>query len=979
MYICQLMHIRILYFLVSILFFSSSLTAQQISFSREDSAWAQKIYNKLNTKEKIAQLFMADILAKSDNASDKKRILDLIKKKKIGGVIIMKSDYSLTSEWVRDFQKAANTPLFIAIDGEWGINMRIANTTKFPYALTLGALENDSLIYEMGKAMGRDCKRLGININFGPVADVNINPKNPVINYRSFGENKYRVGMKSVNYALGLQSQGVMACAKHFPGHGDTDVDSHFDLPVINKPKDVLEDLELHPFQQLIDANIWSLMVAHLKVPALDNNKPTSLSKAVITDLLKKEMGFQGLVFSDALNMKGVASNNEAGQMELEAYIAGNDILLMSANIEKAIDKIQAYIQLSSDYRVEKDLENRVMKILLFKHKLNADKIAELVYSPDESSNIILSEKLYKQAVTLISKDKKELEPIIDNNKNSLFISFADGQTEFKKQMENYKGFSFTRLARNSSESDYNKLLEGLSPYEQIIIAYHDVLQNEKSNFGLSSQQINFINSISSKRNITHVWFGNPYALKYFQNSNNIIIAYEDNTKSHQAVYQLLKNNEKFTGKLPVSVGKYKEGLSYSGINTIVKQAGNHVLKTDSIFLDDIDYSTLDKNGVLERIEIICNNIISNNVAPGGQLYVMHRGKEIYSKAFGHHTYSDEAPEVRMTDLYDLASVSKIMATTLAVMKLKDMGKLDINDKVGDYLYLDETNTVSEIKLKELLTHEAGLTPFIPYFQRFNDSNFYNYFSQSPIPNFTTQVADNLYIRDDYKDTMWYETTHHELKNVGKYKYSDLSMYILQRVVEKASGMPLDVFVHKNFYKPMGLNLTYNPMSKYPKTRVAPTELDTKFRLQQVHGYVHDQGCALYGGVCGHAGLFGSAKDVATIMQMLLQGGTYNKKEYIKPETINQFTSQQSLNSRRGLGFDKPNVDDLSSTPTSTSCSFATFGHTGFTGTCTWADPFSELVFVFLSNRVYPNADNKKLAKGNYRERLQSLFYQYIK
>lgn len=974
------MYNRFFILFISICFLSTNIFAQNIQFSREDSAWAKKMYNKLNTIERVAQLFMADISAKADNASDKKRMLDLIKKKKIGGVIIMKSDYSLASEWIRDFQKAANTPLFIAIDGEWGINMRIANTTKFPYALTLGALGNDSLIYEMGKAMGRDCRRLGININFGPVADVNINPKNPVINYRSFGENKYRVGQKAMNYSLGMQSQGVMACAKHFPGHGDTDVDSHFDLPVINKPKEVLEDLELHPFQQLIDANIWSLMVAHLKVPALDNNKPTSLSKAVITDLLKKEMGFQGLVFSDALNMQGVSSNNGPGQLELEAYIAGNDILLMSTNIEMAIEKIQAYIQTSSDYNIEKDLEARVMKILLFKHKLNTETKAELVYSPDETSNIILSEKLYKQAVTLISKDKKESQAIIENGKTSLFVSLADGPTEFKKQMENFNGFSYSRLSKNSTEADYQKLIDGMSPYEQIVIAYHDLSQNEKSNFGLSSQQINFINSISSKRNITHVWFGNPYALKYFQNSNNIIIAYEDNLKTHQAVYSLLKNNETFTGKLPVSVGKYKEGLSYGGVYQVSKpKIDPSVLLTDSLLLEEIDYSKLDKKGVLDKIETICGNIISNNVAPGGQIYVLYKGKEIYSKAFGYHTYSFESPSVKMTDFYDLASVSKIMGTTLAVMKLKDMGKLDINDKVGDYLYLDESNTVSEIKLKELLTHEAGLTPFIPFFQRFNDSNFYNYFSPNPIENFTTKVADNLYIRDDYKDTMWYETTHHERKNIGKYKYSDLSMYILQRVVEKAAGMPLDEFLFKNFYKPMGINLLYNPMTKYPKIRVTPTELDTKFRLQQVHGYVHDQGCALYGGVCGHAGLFGSAKDVATVMQMLLQGGTYNKKSYIKPETISLFTSQQSLNSRRGLGFDKPNVDDLTSTPTSRSCSFASFGHTGFTGTCAWADPFSDLVFVFLSNRVYPNADNKKLAKGNYRERLQSLFYQYIK
>ena len=387
----------------------------------------------------------------------------------------------------------------------------------------------------------------------------------------------------------------------------------------------------------------------------------------------------------------------------------------------------------------------------------------------------------------------------------------------------------------------------------------------------------------------------------------------------------------------------------------------------------------MSKADALMRIETLYQEIQNQGVAPGGQIYVMHKGKEIYKKSFGRHTYSVQSKEVKNTDVYDLASVSKIMGTTLAVMRLKDMGLLNLTDKVGDYLSLDEFNTVSNITLHQLLTHEAGLTPFIPFYERFNDSNFFNYFRTKPESNFTVQVAKDLYIRNDYKDTMWYETTHKERKGIGSYKYSDLSMYILQRVAEAASGQPLDQYLYSQFYKPMGLELCYNPTEKIKLERIVPTEFDVKFRLQQVHGYVHDQGCALYGGVCGHAGLFGKAEDVAKVMQMLLNGGTYKGKQYIKPETISLFTSQQNPNSRRGLGFDKPSVDNLNSSPTSPLCSFATFGHTGFTGTCAWVDPFNELIFVFLSNRVYPDASNKKLARRKYRERLQSLFYLYTK
>lgn len=968
---------RFTIFIFCILSVISSIQAQPSLFSKSDSAWAKKALNDLNTKQKIAQLFMTEISPKPENKDQKKKVMQLIKKNQVGGLIIMKGDYALTGEWIREFQKNSNVPLLVSIDGEWGINMRIGNTTKFPYQLTLGALTKDSLIYEMGKAIGRDCRRLGIHVNFAPVADVNVNPKNPVINYRSFGENKFRVTDKALNFALGMQSENVMACAKHFPGHGDTDVDSHLDLPVITKPKEKLEEIELYPFEKMAEENVWATMIAHLKVPSLDPNKTTSLSYDVVTNLLKKDMGFQGLVFTDALNMSGATKSSDPGTLELEAYMAGNDILLMSQNIESGIRKIEDYVLTSSDYRVTEDLNARVFKILLFKHKLKTFQIPPEENAPDETINKAITEKIYQDAITFVSQETMEGTVVMDKLKSTLLISFADKSTSFHSAMQAYKEFAQIRISKNASDKEYANVLEATKNYEQVIIAYHDLSQHSASSFGLLPKQISFIEAVSSLPKVIHVWFGNPYALKYFQKAKNVIVSYEENEKTQLATFRKLYQSELFTGSLPVSVGIYKEGKRY---NIYQKQVPEQKeLAADTSFVDEAYLTQINKADAIARVETLCQEIMENGVSPGGQLYVLHKGKEIYKKSFGKHTYSSEARQVKNSDLYDLASVSKIMGTTIAFMKLKDAGLLNLTDRVGDFLTLGEFNTVSNITLAQLLTHEAGLTPFIPFYERFNDSNFFNYFRTKPEADFTTEVAKDLFIRDDYKDTMWYETTHRERKGIGTYKYSDLSMYILQRVVEAAASMSLDKYLYIQFYKPMGLELCYNPTDKFKLERIVPTEYDVKFRLQQVHGYVHDQGCALYGGVCGHAGLFGKAEDVAQIMQMLIQGGKYKGKQYLKPETISLFTSQQNPNSRRGLGFDKPNVENLSSSPTSPLASFATFGHTGFTGTCTWADPFNELVFVFLSNRVYPDANNKKLARGKYRERLQSLFYLYTK
>ncbi len=953
--------------LVSLGFIGNDLFSQHIDFSAEDRAWADKKLSKMNLKEKIGQLFMMDISPRIENSKKKKEMLDMIKKYRIGGLIIMKGDYSITSEWIRDFQNASSTPLMVSIDGEWGINMRIASTTKFPYQLTLGALTDDQQIYKMGAAIAKDCKRLGIHVNFAPVVDVNVNPKNPVINFRSFGENKLKVTNKGLQYALGMQDNGVLACLKHFPGHGDTDMDSHKDLPVITKSREEVFNLELYPFDKLVKQSIWGVMVGHLKVPELDAmGVPSSLSKPMITDILKNQFGFEGLVFSDALNMKGVSAYTSPGKMELDAYLAGNDILLYSENIEKGMNAIESYLKSNKEAKAE--LDKRVHKILLFKHKLNAHIMPEVNYSPQESENLALSETIFENALTLLSDDQIPLENWMDPNKKTLFISLSNENTELRKLLEKSTNFTFFNIQESATLENYNTAIRSMREFDQVIVSYHDLSQYEKNGFGINQLQTDFIQNTATKDQVLHLWFGNPYALKYFQSAGNVLVAYEDNLITQSALFNLMRQKKPAQGKLPVSIGKYKEGQGYEPA----------ALLKSSIPTQAMDESTLDKATILMRIESLSNEIVYSGVAPGFQMVVFHKGREIFNKCYGRHSYSESSPIVKSTDIYDLASLTKILSTTLCTMKLVDEGDIDLQKTVLDYIDLDDSATIRNISIHQLLTHEGGLTPYIPFYQRFNVENYFNYFDTKKSSYFPSQVADNMYVRYDYKDSMWHEMSHSELKNIGKYKYSDLSMYIMQKILEETMGQSLDVYVTKNFYKKMGVGLTYNPHRKYPLSRIIPTEYDEKFRLQQVHGYVHDQGCSLYGGVSGHAGLFGNATDVAKVMQMLLNGGKLNGTKFLEASTISQFTSQQRLGSRRGLGFDKPDLEDPGNSPTARECSFASYGHTGFTGTCTWVDPFKELVFVFLSNRVCPSAENKKLAKGNYRERMMSLFYQYI-
>lgn len=965
-----LRRVSIIFFLIIPVAFASAQAPDFLGWQKNASCtkWVDSVYNQLSWTERIGQFFMLPAYTQGKDYN-MDTVLSQIKQGKAGGVIFFKGLPEAQAEWTNKLQDSAKVQCMVAIDGEWGVAMRIDSVLAFPKQMTLGAINDNQLIYEMGKQIGLQCKRLGIHVNFAPAVDINNNPQNPVINERSFGENKYRVALKGVEYAHGMQDVGVLACAKHFPGHGDVNVDSHYDLPVIAKPANTLDTFELFPFKILFNNGVGSVMVAHLNIPAYDTaaRSSASLSRKITTSLLKDSLKYNGLVFSDALNMKGVSKYYKPGVVDSMAFMAGCDILVFSENAASGIEKIK--MAMDSGMVSVDEVAFRVKKVLAYKYLLGLNKAQKISLKNlrDDLNNAeakALRQKLFEAAIT-IAANKDSLLPFRDwNYKKVASLSIGNtGTSVFQQHISLFAEFDLFNQSAEGNAAAFKALQDTLSKYDLVIVDLHAMVRSAAKNYNVTNETVSFLSILSAKTKVVLVTFGNAYALKNFDKLNWLICAYEETDATHLAAANALFGAEKTSGKLPVSASaKLTAGTGY--VNEQVYR-----LKISSS--EEIGWKT-DK---LQQAEALIQKAIRSKAFPGCQLLLAKDGKVVYYKTYGNKAYETTTP-VSTTDVYDLASITKVAATTIAVMKLYEQKKIDIEKTVGDYLTLPTNTTIKKLKLRDVLLHQAGLKPFMMFWKETVGPNRDKCYRSQPEQGFTTQVADSMYIRNDYADTMWYMMATSTVDPSPSYLYSDIDFYILQKVVEQVSGERLDSFVYKNFYLPMGLSkLTYLPQQKFLRTRIAPTENDTLFRKQVVHGYVHDQGAAMYGGVAGHAGLFGNAFDLAALFQMLLNNGEYNGKRLLDSATVKLFTSRQNKTSRRGLGFDKPEPDVAKPSPCYDGVPSAAFGHTGFTGTCVWADPKNNLVYVFLSNRVFPNADNNLLVKMNIRTELQELIY----
>jgi len=943
----------------------------------QNSVWVNEQLQKMTLDEKIGQLFMVAAYSNKDE-NHYQKIDKLVKDQKIGGLIFFQGTAQKQAELTNRYQKLAQTPLLIAIDGEWGLAMRLKNTTRFPRQLALGAIKNDTLIYKMGVEIGKQCKRMGIHMNLAPVADVNNNLNNPVINDRSFGEDKYNVANKSIAYMEGMRSQNILACAKHFPGHGDTDKDSHKTLPIINHTAQRLNDIELYPFIRLIEANIGAVMTAHLSVPALDNsllkstdaNSPTtpaSVSNPIVNGLLKQQLGFKGLIITDALNMRGVSDFFAAGDLDLKAYLAGNDILLFPGDVPKAINKIKQAVE--NGFIAIEDLDNRVAKILSAKQfaGLNNYQPIALTNLDKDLNNIeaeLLLNELYENAITLV-KNNKNILPINNvANTNIACLTIGGKSTNtFKQTLSKYTQLSHFYIEKDAPQAKYDKMLEYLATYNHVIIDVHDMSRYASKNFGFNSKILNFLQCIEELSNTSLALFGSPYSLSKFDGFNTVVVAYEDNEITQSQTAQMIFGALPFKGKLPVSTSYY---YNYAdGVTT----------KTNGRLSYGLAESVGINSKAFYKIDSIANQAILIGAAPGCQILIAKKGKVIFEKAYGYHT-STKKRQVKTTDIYDIASITKIAATLPSLMQMHDEGKWSTQTALSNLLPLTQNSNKANLQIGDILTHQARLKSWIPFYTR---ENFQNIYKTEKSINCNIMVGNNMYMPNNYVDTLFSMILESDLRDKHGYRYSDLGYYLLFKAVENDKQQAFENFVESNFYKPLGMTLTsYKPINKYGLNNIVPSEKDTYFRNQLLHGHVHDMGAAMLGGVSGHAGLFSNANDLAKLMQLYLNDGFYAGKRYFKQGTVNFFASQYSPISRRGLGFDKPETDPDKTSPCSENTPVNVFGHTGFTGTCAWADPDNDLIYIFLSNRVYPTMNNKKLLRENIRTNIQEVIYETL-
>lgn len=934
--------------------------------------WADSIYAAMNEEQRLGQLFM---VAAYSNRDEKHlaQLDSLVQKYHIGGLIFFQGGPKRQAQMTNRYQSMSQIPLFIAIDAEWGLGMRLDSTISFPRQLTLGAIRDNTLIYAMGREIARQCKRLGIHINFAPVVDVNNNPRNPAINDRSFGEDKYNVALKGLAYMRGLQDGGVMACAKHFPGHGDTDTDSHFALPIIGKSLQQLDTLELYPFKILFNEGVQSVMAAHLFIPAIDSSRhtATSLSPKSTSQLLKEKLGFKGLVFSDALNMKGVSKYFAPGEVELRAFTAGNDVLLFSEDVPKAIAHLKQ--ALTKKQIPPTQIERSVKKILLAKYdygltrtpSINTDSLYE------ELNNVharLLQRRLFEASLTVAADEYEQIPVISLDNKH--FASLIIGDTavnEFQLMLDNYVSMPHFVMDKQAAPDIRAQFADTLKKFTDVIIGLHGMNRHAAKNYGLTDEVIQFIKNLSAATRVILVLFGNPYALQYFDKLPCVVVAYEDNPVTRDLAAQLIFGAKGTEAVLPVSAtAKY-----YSGCGKKIP-AG---LRLQYAIPEEVGIASAH----LLAIDSLAQKAIHEKMTPGCQIILAKDGKIFYQRVFGHHTY-DSLTTVKHTDLYDVASITKVAATTLSLMKLYDEGMFHLDKTVADYLPETKKTEFGKLKMHDLLLHQAGLPAWIPFYSRFlSENERKKWFRPHEQKHFHMPVADTLFVKDAIVDTIFTIIYNTKVDKKPEYKYSDLGFYVFSKIIHRLSGEPLDVYADKNFYKPLGLKATtFNPFKVFPQDRIVPTEIDTIFRKQVIRGYVHDPGAALLGGVSGHAGLFSTATDLAVLFQMLLNKGTYGGKKYITAPTVELFTRTHLENNRRGLGFDKPELDPTKAGPTAKSASPATFGHSGFTGTCVWADPEYQLIYVFLSNRTYPYATNNKLAQQNIRTEIMQAVYDAI-
>ena len=952
--------------------------------------WVEEQLQKMTLKEKIGQLFIHTVspqITQYGKADIKKAVTEY----HIGGLLFSGGQVLSQIEMTNYAQSFAKIPLMLTFDGEWGLAMRLKQTVSFPRNRVLGCISEDSLLYAYGREVARQCKEIGVHVNFAPVADVDNNPKNPVINTRSFGSNPQQVARQVAAYAKGLEDGGVIAVCKHFPGHGDTETDSHKSLPKLNFDRTRLDSLELIPFKTAIASGISGMMTGHLLIPALDTQKPASLSHAVVTQLLKNELQFDGLAFTDALAMHGVAGY---GHPAAQALIAGNDLILVQRNLKKEMDGVLSALKRGS--LTEEQITEKCRKVLTYKYILGltqtpyiqSGQIMNRINTPEAKE---LVNTLKKKAVTVISNRDNQL-PVSANSSGNLLVSISKSPSRMHplyEQLRKSISIQWINLHPDSSKS----LLSRIQKANRVIIAI-------ESDHYLRYAKL--LNQVTAQKPTVMTFFTPLAALRgqesMLKKAQAVIAAHTGEAIVQQHVADIIIGKSMANGRLSIDLGdtfKAGTGITLNAPSKSISQSAK---------ITGINTS------VLNQIDEIALEGIQAKAYPGCHILVMKKGSIVYDKCFGTVTYESKK-KVRPEHLYDLASLSKATGTLLAVMKLYDEGKINLTDKISKFLPQFKGTNKENITIQELLFHESGLPAYLPFYKDAIDlksckgglfknrrdachtiqvgRNLYactdfNYRTEwvSPLPSksYPIQIAENLYIRKEFKDIMLQRIIEASPRSKN-YRYSCLNFMLLKEAVENITRQTMDVFIDSVYFRPMKLErIAYQPLRKFKKEEIIPTVSKDFLRgSKPLQGFVHDEAAAFLGGVSGNAGMFSSAPEVAAIFQMLLNQGVYNHQRFLSKETCKLFTTMKSSKSRRGLGFDKPDPNNAHYSPCASEAPACVFGHTGFSGTCAWADPQNDIVMVFLCNRIYPNPySQKNLSRLNIRPRIQETIYKAL-
>jgi beta-N-acetylhexosaminidase len=781
-----------------------------------------------------------------------------------------------------------------------------------------------------------------------------------------------------------MQDNGIMAVAKHFPGHGDTDVDSHLTLPAIRHPRSRLDSIELLPFRTLINNGITGVMPGHLWVPAIEpgTDIPSTISANVLTELLKKELAFKGIIISDAMNMGGITKYTRQGEAEFLSLKAGMDVLEFVTDPALAIRTISDRMK-KGEISIEL-INEKCRKVLAAKYwaGLSGAKPVEKGNITEELSsnwNKALIMELYANALTVLNNEE-EIIPVkhLEKTKIATLAINSNEKTTFQEMVSKYAPADHFFIDSVGTRQD-SIILKMLSGYDIVIAGVFNTDQRASMNFGIPRGLDEFLVRLNSNKKCILTYFGNPYAigrLDGFQKTSGLIVAYQENEFTEDLAAQLIFGAIGARGKLPVTVNeKYK---LRSGLET----AGCLRVQFGLPESTGISSKFLDRN-----VDSIANIGLNAGAYPGCEIMIAHKGVVIYQKSFGYQTYYNRTA-VADDDLYDLASVSKITGPLPGLMLLNSEGKFSPDKTLGYYLPYFRKSDKGDLLLRDMLTHQAGLTAWIPFWKetvRKNGEFKHGTFSHDQSEKYPYKVAEGLYIHKDYRNKIFREIKKSNLSPQKKYVYSDLTFILMPDVITNISGEKWYDFVSSNIYHHLGAyDIGFNPWLKYPMERIVPTEYDSLFRKQQLRGYVHDEAAAMQGGISGHAGLFSTANDLMKLMEMYRRMGKYGGEQIISDSILKEYTRCQfpdNMN-RRALGFDKPLINN-SEIPRKDSyptygASPESFGHSGYTGTFVWIDPEYEITYIFLCNRVYPTRNNNKLTDLNLRTEILQIIYDSI-